>query len=184
MPSHGTACSSRAPPTCRSRSPRTPSLARCARSSTVDPARISRRMILLVEDNPDDETLTRPAVDFAQFVEAARQLGLNWLVLNQSPPAPRELRRGGSGWVLVPRNDYFEDNSPAGARPQGGRRAAARQRAAVPGAGRALERRRHAARSGRDDPVRQPIHAARARLWGDRKPGAECLRSGPPRRPP
>jgi len=54
-------------------------------------------MILLVEDNPDDETLTRPAVDFAQFVEAARQLGLNWLVLNQSPPSPRELPRGGSG---------------------------------------------------------------------------------------
>ena len=53
-------------------------------------------MILLVEDNPDDET-TRPAVDFAQFVEAARQLGLNWLVLNQSPPSPRELPRGGSG---------------------------------------------------------------------------------------
>src|SRR6266853_1471370 len=52
MPSHGTACSSRAPPTCRSRSPRTPSLARCARSSTVDPVRISQRMILRAGAEP------------------------------------------------------------------------------------------------------------------------------------
>ena len=30
----------------------------------------------------------RKAVDFAQFVEAARQLGLYWLVLNEPPPTP------------------------------------------------------------------------------------------------
>lgn len=30
----------------------------------------------------------RKPVDFAQFVEAARQLGLYWLVLNQRPPKP------------------------------------------------------------------------------------------------
>jgi len=28
-------------------------------------------------------------VDFAQFTEAVRQLGLYWLVLNESPPSPR-----------------------------------------------------------------------------------------------
>src|SRR2546426_8381718 len=75
MPSHGTACSSPAPPTCRSRSPRTPSLAKCARSSTGDTLRISQRMFLLVEDNPDDETLTRRALaknDIQNEVRVAR----------------------------------------------------------------------------------------------------------------
>src|SRR5205807_9765952 len=65
------------------------------------------RSILLVEDNPDDEALTRralaknniqneiilardgaEALDFGQFVEAVRQLGLYWLVLNEPPPRP------------------------------------------------------------------------------------------------
>jgi len=27
-------------------------------------------------------------VDFTQFVEAARQLGLYWLLMNQPPPVP------------------------------------------------------------------------------------------------
>ncbi len=31
----------------------------------------------------------RKPVDFANFLEATRQLGLYWLLLNESPPAPR-----------------------------------------------------------------------------------------------
>jgi two-component system response regulator len=31
-------------------------------------------------------SFVRKPVDFAQFLEAARQLGLYWLVLNQVPP--------------------------------------------------------------------------------------------------
>ncbi|HEX9595377.1 MAG TPA: response regulator [Anaerolineales bacterium] len=33
----------------------------------------------------------RKPVDFVQFAEAARQLGLYWLLLNESPPKPRTM---------------------------------------------------------------------------------------------
>jgi len=68
-----------------------------------------QKFILLVEDNPDDEALTRRAglgansyirkpVDFGQCVEAVRQLGLYWLVLNEPPPPRRRrLRPGAAG---------------------------------------------------------------------------------------
>lgn len=64
---------------------------------------MQERVILIVEDEPDDEELTRLAldvpssyklganshvrkpVDFTRFTETVRQLGLYWLVLNESP---------------------------------------------------------------------------------------------------
>lgn len=36
----------------------------------------------------------RKPVDFAEFVDAVRQLGLYWLLLNQRPPEPGTLRLG------------------------------------------------------------------------------------------
>ncbi|HEY6321527.1 MAG TPA: response regulator [Thermoanaerobaculia bacterium] len=35
-------------------------------------------------------SFVRKPVDFDQFLEAVRQLGLYWLVVNEPPPAPRE----------------------------------------------------------------------------------------------
>ena len=35
----------------------------------------------------------RKPVDFNQFMEAIRQLGLYWLVLNESAPSQQELRQ-------------------------------------------------------------------------------------------
>lgn len=38
-------------------------------------------------------SFVRKPVDFGQFVDAARQLGLYWLVMNEPPPPRRENRR-------------------------------------------------------------------------------------------
>jgi CheY-like chemotaxis protein len=39
-------------------------------------------------------SFVRKPVDFSQFIEAARQLGLYWLVLNEPPPIPPSTRNG------------------------------------------------------------------------------------------
>ena len=53
-------------------------------------------VVVLTSSNEEKDILTsydlgansfvRKPVDFAQFVEAARQLGLYWLVMNEAPP--------------------------------------------------------------------------------------------------
>jgi two-component system response regulator len=54
-------------------------------------------VVVLTSSNEEKDILTsydlgansfvRKPVDFAQFVEAARQLGLYWLVMNEAPPS-------------------------------------------------------------------------------------------------
>jgi CheY-like chemotaxis protein len=53
-------------------------------------------VVILTSSNEDQDLINgyrlgansyiRKPVDFGQFVEAVRQLGLYWLVLNESPP--------------------------------------------------------------------------------------------------
>jgi two-component system response regulator len=54
------------------------------------------KIILLIEDNPDDEiegyrlganAYVRKPVEFAEFPTATWQVGLNWVMLNEAPPA-------------------------------------------------------------------------------------------------
>jgi two-component system response regulator len=56
-------------------------------------------VVILTSSNEDQDRITgyglgansyvRKPVDFSQFLEAARQLGLYWLVLNEAPPVRR-----------------------------------------------------------------------------------------------
>jgi two-component system response regulator len=56
-------------------------------------------VVILTSSNEDQDRIAgyglgansyvRKPVDFSQFLEAARQLGLYWLVLNQAPPVRR-----------------------------------------------------------------------------------------------
>jgi two-component system response regulator len=69
-----------------------------------DPRTRRLPVVVLTSSNEEQDMLSsyelgansfvRKPVDFARFIEAARQLGLYWLMLNEQPP-PRGLRGGG-----------------------------------------------------------------------------------------
>jgi two-component system response regulator len=62
-------------------------------------------VVILTSSNEDEDRLAgyesgansyvRKPVDFVQFADAVRQLGLYWLVLNESPPPARTSGRNG-----------------------------------------------------------------------------------------
>ena len=67
------------------------------RKMRADPLTKLLPVIILTTSNEESDVLSgyefgansyiRKPVDFTQFVEAVRQLGLYWLVLNQAPPS-------------------------------------------------------------------------------------------------
>ena len=67
------------------------------RSMRADPRTRRVPVVVLTSSNEERDVLqsydlgansfVRKPVDFAQFIEAARQLGLYWLVLNERPPS-------------------------------------------------------------------------------------------------
>ena len=69
------------------------------RAVRADPRTRRLPVVILSSSNEDQDLINsydlgansyvRKPVDFAQFLDAARQLGLYWLVLNQAPPRPK-----------------------------------------------------------------------------------------------
>jgi two-component system, response regulator len=66
----------------------------------ADPRTRRQPVVILTSSNEEQDIVTsydlgvnsyvRKPVDFAQFAEAARQLGLYWLVLNEPPPGGKQ----------------------------------------------------------------------------------------------
>ncbi len=64
----------------------------------AEPRTATQPVVILTSSREDQDMLigyrlgansyVRKPVDFDQFIEAARQLGLYWLVLNEAPPKP------------------------------------------------------------------------------------------------